>query len=203
MMSKVFALTLAMFGSAAAYCPNGCSGHGTCSTHLDGDETVAMWTGADCSMRTCPTAGSWAASPTGNDDHVSEKVECSGRGSCNRGSGECACEAGYGGSACQRTVCPNNCNGHGTCQTLNQLADDFSHNADSGVASVLFATPDSSNDCAECTGTANRRSVRRVMTSWRATAAPRDAHAVVAEPVTTPRACANATRVSMVTAASL
>merc|ERR1711943_171208 len=132
----------------------------------------------------------------------------------------------------QRTVCPNNCNGHGTCQTLNQLADDFSHNADSGVASVLFATPDSSNDCAECTGTANtgaqydsawdatrsagckcdsgyrgpdcpRRSVRRVMTSWRATAAPRDAHAVVAEPVTTPRACANATRVSMATAASL
>merc|ERR1712100_344303 len=52
-------------------------GHGTCSngvgmkdkcscfTHLDGDETVAMWTGADCSMRTCPKAGSWAASPSG------------------------------------------------------------------------------------------------------------------------------------------
>jgi len=167
MMSKVFALTLAMFGSAAAYCPNGCSGHGTCSngvgmkdkcncfTHLDGDETVAMWTGADCSLRTCPTAGAWAASPTGNNDHVSAKVECSGRGSCDRSSGECACEAGYGGSACQRTVCPNNCNGHGTCQTLNQLADDFSHNADSGVASVLFATPDSSNDCDECTGTQN------------------------------------------------
>ena len=63
MMSKVFALTLAMFGSAAAYCPNGCSGDGTCSngggmkdkcscfTHLDGDETVPMWTGADCSLR--------------------------------------------------------------------------------------------------------------------------------------------------------
>merc|ERR1712028_188971 len=68
------ALTLALAGVAQAYCPNGCSGHGTCSnsagmkdtcscfTHLDDGELVAMWTGADCSLRTCPTAGAWAAS---------------------------------------------------------------------------------------------------------------------------------------------
>jgi hypothetical protein len=165
MMSKVLILTVAMFGAANAYCPNGCSGHGTCNnaqgmkdtctcfTHLDGGEQVAMWTGADCSLRTCPTAGAWAASPSANNDHVSSTVECAGRGKCDRSSGECACDTGYAGSACQRTVCPNNCNGHGTCQTLSQLADDFSHNADDGVASNLFATPNSGKDCVDCVGT--------------------------------------------------
>jgi hypothetical protein len=62
-MFKTIALTLALAGVTQAYCPNGCSGHGTCSngngmkdkcscfTHLDDGELVAMWTGADCSLR--------------------------------------------------------------------------------------------------------------------------------------------------------
>lgn len=44
---------------ASSYCPNGCSGHGscgqndkcTCYTRIDGDPA---WTFADCSGRTCP-----------------------------------------------------------------------------------------------------------------------------------------------------
>ena len=62
-MFKTVALTLALVGVTQAYCPNGCSGHGTCSnsngmkdtcscfSHLDDGDMVAMWTGADCSLR--------------------------------------------------------------------------------------------------------------------------------------------------------
>lgn len=84
-------LTLGVLALAAsqvsAYCPNLCSGHGTCGTN---DECVcynyigtargdfynvgqaydaslqAAWTGADCSLRTCPLAFSWSgAAPNG------------------------------------------------------------------------------------------------------------------------------------------
>lgn len=45
--------------TAAAYCPNSCSGHGSCGTNdqctcylrPNGDDA---WMGADCSLRTCP-----------------------------------------------------------------------------------------------------------------------------------------------------
>merc|ERR1712195_81709 len=46
-------------------------------------------------------------------------------------------------------------NGHGTCQSIAQIADDFSHNADDGAASALFAVPNSDNDCDNCIGTQN------------------------------------------------
>lgn len=104
---------------------------------------------------TCPTAGAWAASASAKNDHVSNKVECAARGKCDRSSGECTCEEGFAGSACQRSSCPNACNGHGTCQSIAQIADDFSHNADDGAASALFAVPNSDNDCDNCIGTQN------------------------------------------------
>lgn len=44
-------------------------------------------------------------------------AECSGRGICERATGTCSCIAGYTGDACQRTVCPNDCSGHGVCQS--------------------------------------------------------------------------------------
>merc|ERR1712065_128443 len=112
--------------------------------HLDGGSTpVPAWTGADCSLRTCPRAGAWAASPAANNDHVSgdNNVECANRGEC------------------QRTVCPNDCNGHGVCQTQKQLADDYSHNADDNKVSSQFATPDASKDCVDCVGTPNSGAV--------------------------------------------
>jgi hypothetical protein len=51
---------VAMLAYVSAYCPNGCSGHGscgandkcTCYNRIDGD---AAWTFPDCSGRTCPT----------------------------------------------------------------------------------------------------------------------------------------------------
>lgn len=32
--------------------------------------------------------------------------------------GTCQCYPGFEGRACDRTVCPNSCSGHGTCQSL-------------------------------------------------------------------------------------
>lgn len=52
-------------------------------------------------------------------------MECSNKGTCNRESGECECLPGYDGAACQRASCPgfpDSCSGHGTCETIRQLA---------------------------------------------------------------------------------
>merc|ERR1712072_444785 len=45
---------------------------------------------------------------------------------CVTSTGECVCYPGYEGSACQRTVCPNDCSGHGTCRSNQDFAVDFS-----------------------------------------------------------------------------
>jgi hypothetical protein len=53
-------------------------------------------------------------------------MECSNKGICDRNTGECECFDGYDGAACQRASCPNDCSGHGTCETIAELAfDDF------------------------------------------------------------------------------
>jgi EGF-like domain len=77
-------------------------------------------------------------------------AECSGKGSCNRATGECECAVGYTGAACQRSefgystaaegqrfprlsfsfsrhfqfaaACPNDCSGKGVCRTLREIA---------------------------------------------------------------------------------
>merc|ERR1711988_1137044 len=51
-------------------------------------------------------------------------MECSNKGICDRKSGECECFDGYEGSYCQRASCPNDCSGHGTCETIAELAED-------------------------------------------------------------------------------
>jgi hypothetical protein len=50
-------------------------------------------------------------------------MECANKGLCNRKTGECECFDGYEGTACARTVCPNQCSGHGTCETIQELAE--------------------------------------------------------------------------------
>ena len=44
--------------------------------------------------------------------------ECSNKGVCDRSTGQCDCFPGYWGEGCDRTVCPQDCNGHGVCRTL-------------------------------------------------------------------------------------
>ena len=134
-------LLLAMVACANAYCPNACSGHGECQpepkdsckchtrreSYDEYGTSVAdmdAWTGADCSLRTCPKGKAWAAAPQNDDDHE-QMVECSGKGTCDRKTGECECFDGFNGEACRRTACPNECNGHGICQSLEKFAKDY------------------------------------------------------------------------------
>jgi len=145
-------LTIAtLVAGAAAVCPNSCSGHGTCNafdicTCFDEGKTLyfgksndpitgqdysydesvnriqKQYTGADCSEMTCPRGMSWNQI-SGSYDHTDD-VECSDAGVCDRSSGVCECYPGYGGSACQRTVCENDCSGHGICQSNLKFAED-------------------------------------------------------------------------------
>jgi hypothetical protein len=110
----------------------------TCFTHKGHNgESVYQYTGADCSLHTCPYAPAFAGEPlsssnvitdstsssTGTVYHTQE-IECSGKGKCDRSTGQCMCLDGYEGDACQRTSCPNDCSGAGRCMTLMQYAED-------------------------------------------------------------------------------
>jgi len=153
-MSLKLFITLALVGTAAAMCPSGCSGHGKCESspkdsctcytrresYIGSTNLVPAFTGADCSMRTCPSGYAWAASPQKNNDHK-QLLECSGKGECARSTGQCNCYEGFWGEGCRRSSCPEDCNGHGTCQSLKQFADDYSHDADDAFVSKQFGTP--------------------------------------------------------------
>jgi hypothetical protein len=44
-----------------------------------------------------------------------DRVECTGRGACDYGAGECYCANRYFGAACEFTRCASDCAGHGAC----------------------------------------------------------------------------------------
>jgi len=110
-------------------------------THFDGLTIEMEWTGADCSRRTCPRGISWSKSSLGfrqgkaakplkgaNTDLVcshQQERECSDQGLCDRATGLCSCFPGYTGSSCQRTACPDDCSGHGTCRSNRDFAYDW------------------------------------------------------------------------------
>jgi len=144
-----------LFSSAYAACPNSCSGHGTCNgfeqctcfkeTPIAEDDfkgTIEVeWTGADCSRRTCARGISWVK-PSSDDAVCSHQAEteCSDQGLCDRATGLCTCFPGYSGRACSRTVCPNDCSGHGTCRSNQDFAYDWS------VAKTLQLLGDNADD---------------------------------------------------------
>ena len=109
---------------------NDCNGHGTCIVSTStcvcyegwGAPTdVSLYKAPDCSARTCPTGRAWADIPT-SPTQAHALMECSGRGRCNRDTGECICYDGFAGQACNRNACPNDCSGHGICVSLRQMA---------------------------------------------------------------------------------
>ena len=58
-------------------------------------------------------------------------MECSNKGDCDRKTGQCSCYDGYDGVSCQRASCPgfpSACSGHGTCDTISQLAQADNNN---------------------------------------------------------------------------
>ena len=119
---------LLLAASAYAYCPNGCSGHGSCGAddrctcHLRPNNDTA-WQAADCSERTCPKDTAWVKYPVAGHNDVHGMAECSNQGSCDRKSGECDCFPGYAGAGCQKAACGDaTCSGHGVCMSAQDLA---------------------------------------------------------------------------------
>jgi hypothetical protein len=76
---------------------------------------------------------------TSDPNTAHQSVECSGRGTCERGTGQCTCIEGYTGDACQRTVCLSDCSGHGVCQSEQYfVADAFAGTALSAYSYNAF-----------------------------------------------------------------
>jgi hypothetical protein len=88
---------------------------------------------------TCPYQLAWSDVPFANN--VAHKsAECSNAGSCDRKTGTCQCYPGFEGRACDRTVCPNSCSGHGTCQSLSTFFRDQTDAMDDSTFSVSYSS---------------------------------------------------------------
>jgi len=127
-------LMASALGFAAASCPSNCNGHGVCGEY-DLCHCYANWNGLSCADRVCPYGKAWVDSPFHQSaqahtgwDHESgvaahDYAECSNRGDCDRKTGECSCYDGYTGQGCRKSVCPNDCSGHGQCMYIDEMGE--------------------------------------------------------------------------------
>ncbi|CAM9408980.1 unnamed protein product [Discosporangium mesarthrocarpum] len=123
MLLSWFVTAALVLSTGEAMCPNRCNRHGDCDPY---GRCVCWdtWDGADCSERICPSSIAWSDEATATDvAHVS--AQCSNRGKCNRKTGRCQCMEGFSGAACERSTCPHQCSGHGTCRSMEDFAEDF------------------------------------------------------------------------------
>lgn len=112
-------------------CPNSCSGNGRCSDAGRECKCFDGFTGADCSLKICPSDLAWSDQSVGTD-LAHNSAECSNMGKCDRATGLCTCRTGFEGKACERKSCPTSCNGKGICQSMYYYAT----TQDPGAATV-------------------------------------------------------------------
>ena len=84
---------------------NNCNGQGVCNPKTSACDCfegfgaatdITNYRAPDCSARTCPSDKAWADVPLSNTV-AHQLAECSNRGTCNRGTGECICQPGFTG----------------------------------------------------------------------------------------------------------
>lgn len=80
--------------------------------------------GFDCSLRSCPSGPAIGDQATAIDTAHS-LTECSNKGYCDYKTGLCNCYQGFTGLLCNKVVCDSDCNGHGQCKSLSEIALDF------------------------------------------------------------------------------
>ena len=110
---------------------NSCNGHGTFSASTKRCSCFDGWGSATdissfkdptCNQRICPAEKSWSTIPTTTTAGHAQ-AECSDRGTCDRGTGQCLCFDGFDGRACERLACPKRCSGHGDCMSIRHISE--------------------------------------------------------------------------------
>jgi len=119
-MKLTLLVALVVAGGAYGACVDGCSGHGYCGA-FDLCSCYPNWSGTNCGGRVCPYTKAWVDTAIADND-AHNYAECGNKGDCDGKSGQCKCFEGYEGKGCRRSSCPNDCSGHGICNTMRSLA---------------------------------------------------------------------------------
>jgi hypothetical protein len=121
--------------SSPTSCPgpadSACNGHGICTPATFVCICFNGFSGADCSLMTCPEGPSWFDSPIA-DQEAHQQQECSNMGLCNRDTGTCECSPNFETASCAKMKCPGTpaCSGHGQCVTMAEMAQEATDNGD-------------------------------------------------------------------------